>query len=55
MGYAADRIVFVDDNPTYIEGGLKAGLRCVLLDVLQPWVAFDEAAELLGLAPIGRL
>jgi len=55
MGYSADRIVFVDDNPTYVAGGVKAGLRCVLLDVLEPWVAFDQAAALLGLAPVGRL
>jgi len=55
MGYSADRIVFVDDNPTYVAGGVKAGLRCVLLDVLEPWVAFDQAAALLGLASVGRL
>ncbi len=55
MGLPAERTVFVDDSPSYIEGGVKAGLRCVLLDVLEPWIAFDQAAVLLGLEPIGRL
>lgn len=55
MGLPPERTVFVDDNPSYVAGGEKAGLRCVLLDVLEPWVALDEAASLVGLAPMGRL
>ena len=54
-GMPPERVVFIDDSPAYVEGGLRAGLRCVLLDVLEPWKAFDEAAALLGLPPIGRL
>ena len=49
MGLAPDRIVFIDDNPTYVRGGHEVGLRSILLDVLEPGAAFDEAAALLGL------
>ena len=55
MELPADRLVFVDDNPAYVAAGEKAGIRSILLDVLEPWRAFDEAAVTLGLAPIGRL
>lgn len=53
MGMSPDRIVFVDDSHAYIEGGERAGLRCVWLDVRNPQAAFDEAAALLGL-DLGR-
>ena len=49
VGLPADALVFVDDNPSYVAGGTKAGMRAVLLDVLDPAAAFDEAARLLGL------
>ena len=42
------KIVFVDDNPSYVEGGRLAGMQSVFLDVLDPAAAFDEAAGLLG-------
>ena len=50
MGIPASELVFIDDNPTYVEGGLRVGLPSVLLDVLDPAAAFDEAARRLGLA-----
>lgn len=49
MGLPAEDLVFIDDNPAYVEGGTKMGLRSVLLDVRDPAAAFDEAARLLGL------
>jgi HAD superfamily hydrolase (TIGR01509 family) len=55
MGLPADRQVFIDDNPSYVAGGERAGLNSILLDVLEPWVAYDQAAVLLGLEPFGRL
>ena len=51
MGLPAADIVFIDDNPTYVDGGLRVGLRSILLDVRDPAAAFREAAELLGLPP----
>ena len=44
-------VVFIDDNPTYVEGGVRAGLQSVLLDVRDPAAAYREAAVLLGLPP----
>lgn len=49
MGLPAEDIVFIDDNPTYVQGGKAAGLRSLLLDVLDPAAVFVEARELLGL------
>ena len=49
MGLPAEDIVFIDDNPTYVRGGLDVGLRSILLDVRDPAAAFDEAAVELGL------
>jgi putative hydrolase of the HAD superfamily len=49
VGLPPSRMVFVDDNPTYVEAGVRAGMRTVLLDVLRPAAAFDAAARLLGL------
>ena len=49
MGLPADRIVFVDDNPTYVKGGRDVGLRSVLLDVRDPAGAFREAVLQLDL------
>lgn len=49
MGMPAQDIVFIDDNPTYVRGGVKAGLRSVLLDVRDPAGAFREAVLQLGL------
>jgi putative hydrolase of the HAD superfamily len=49
MEMPADEIVFVDDNPTYVRGGVRAGLRSVLLNVRDPAGAFREAVLQLGL------
>lgn len=49
VGLPAERLVFVDDNPRYAEGGARAGMQSVLLDVLDPDAAFAEAARRLGL------
>jgi putative hydrolase of the HAD superfamily len=49
MGMDAGDIVFIDDNPTYVRGGIKAGLRSVLLDVHDPAGAFRNAVLQLGL------
>lgn len=46
--------VFVDDNPQYIAAGVAAGMRTVLLDVLDPQAAFDEARRMLGLRTAGE-
>lgn len=51
VGLPAGQLVFVDDNPRYVHGGVEAGMRSVLLDVLDPDRAFEEAAALLGLPP----
>jgi len=50
MDLPADAIVFIDDNPTYVQGGLDVGLRSLLLDVRDPAAVFQEAARELGLA-----
>ncbi len=52
-GLPAGQLVFVDDNPSYVQGGVEAGMRSVFLDVLDPDAAFAEAAEALGLPPRG--
>ena len=49
MGIPAHDLVFIDDNPIYVEGGTAVGLRSILLDVRDPAAAFDEAARELGL------
>ena len=49
MGLPAQEIVFIDDNPAYVRGGVKAGLRSVLLDVTDPAGAFRAAVLQLGL------
>ncbi|HNM97179.1 MAG TPA: HAD-IA family hydrolase [Marmoricola sp.] len=49
IGLPAGDLVFVDDNPRYVEGGTASGMRSVLLDVLHPVGAFDAAARLLRL------
>ena len=49
MGLPADQIVFIDDNPTYVKGGVKAGLRSVLLDVRDPAGAYRQAVLQLDL------
>lgn len=50
MGLPPERIVFIDDNPTYVKGGVEVGLTSILLDVHDPAAAFNEAAALLGLS-----
>ena len=50
MALPAERIVFIDDNPTYVQGGQQVGLQSILLDVRDPSAAFIEAAALLGLS-----
>lgn len=49
MGLPPEKIVFIDDNPTYVAGGEAVGLLSVLLDVRDPAAAFTQAASLLGL------
>jgi putative hydrolase of the HAD superfamily len=49
LGLAPEEIVFIDDNPAYVEGGLAVGMRSILLDVLDPGAAFDAARAELGL------
>jgi putative hydrolase of the HAD superfamily len=48
LGLPADQIVFIDDNPTYVDGGTAVGLQSLLLDVRDPAAAFDDAARRLG-------
>lgn len=50
MGMPAGDIVFIDDNPAYVDGGTRVGLRSILLDVRDPAAAFREAAVELGLS-----
>jgi putative hydrolase of the HAD superfamily len=50
MGLPANEIVFIDDNPTYVEGGAAVGLQSLLLDVNDPGAVFREAAIRLGLS-----
>jgi putative hydrolase of the HAD superfamily len=49
LGLPPDEIVFIDDNPAYVEGGTAVGMRSILLDVLDPGAAFDQARVELGL------
>jgi putative hydrolase of the HAD superfamily len=49
MGLPPEKIVFIDDNPTYVAGGEEVGLLSILLDVRDPGAAFTQAATLLGL------
>ena len=49
LGLPPEDIVFIDDNPSYVEGGLAVGMRSILLDVLDPARAFDAARAELGL------
>ncbi len=49
MGLPAADIVFLDDNPRYIEGGVKAGLDTVLLSVLDVDGAYREVRLRCGL------
>ena len=50
MEMPAGDIVFIDDNPSYVDGGTRAGLRSIHLDVRDPAAAFRAAARELGLA-----
>lgn len=49
LGLPCDAIAFIDDNPTYVEGALAVGMRAILLDVVHPALAFDQARRELGL------
>lgn len=49
LGLPPADIVFIDDNPAYADGGTAAGMRSILLDVLDPAAAFDAARAELGL------
>ena len=42
-------IVFIDDNPAYVDGGSAVGMRSILLEVTDPAAAFDAARTELGL------
>lgn len=49
IGAPGGELVFVDDNPRYVDGGQRAGMQAVLLDPREPAAAFDRARSLLGL------
>lgn len=49
LGLPPQDVVFIDDNPLYVEGGRAVGLRSILLEVLDPAAAFDAARAELGL------
>ena len=49
LGLPPQDVVFIDDNPLYVEGGVAVGLRSILLEVLDPAAAFDAARAQLGL------
>ena len=51
LGLPAGACVFVDDQLRNVEGGRRAGMRVVHLDVRQPAEGYLEALGLLGLAP----
>ncbi len=51
LGVAAERVVFVDDQPRNVEGARRAGLDAVLFDVTRPAASFAEAARRLELLP----
>jgi putative hydrolase of the HAD superfamily len=42
-------VVFIDDQPRNVAGGLACGLQAIHLDVNRPHLAFAEAARRLGL------
>lgn len=49
MGMPAEDIVFIDDQPSNIEGAESVGIVCVHLDPTNPAPAFHRARTLLGL------
>ena len=49
LGLPCEDIVFIDDNPSYVAGGEAVGMRSILLEVLDPAAAFDQARIELGL------
>jgi putative hydrolase of the HAD superfamily len=49
LGLPAGECVFVDDQKRNADGGVKAGMRVVHFDVLQPAASFDTARRLLSL------
>ncbi len=50
LALPAAACVFVDDQPRNVEGGRRAGLRCVHFDVQRPAEGFGRALDLLGVA-----
>lgn len=50
LGLPAEACVFVDDQRRNVDGGLRAGLRCVHFDVQRPADGFGRALDLLGVA-----
>lgn len=49
LNLKADEVIFIDDQPRNVEGGIKAGIRSILLDILDPNAAFLQARRLLNL------
>ncbi len=49
MEMSAGDIVFIDDNPTYVRGGIDAGLISLHLEVTNPNQVFDTARRYLQL------
>ena len=49
MDLPAGEIVFIDDNPTYVQGGIAAGLISLHLEVTSPDSVFKTARDHLNL------
>jgi len=50
LGLSAEACVFIDDQQRNVDGGQRAGLRCVHFDVHRPADGFGRALDLLGVA-----
>ena len=51
LGLNAADCVFVDDQWRNVDGGRRAGMQVVHFDVTQPQASYDQAMQLMGLAP----
>lgn len=55
LGVLPGECVFVDDQRRNVDGALRAGMRAVQFDVLQPAASFQQALKQLGVASGRRL